>query len=263
MRMPAGRFIVTSEVLTEGTEIVLPAAVAHQARDVLRLGPGDALTLLDGAGGEWAASLTEVGRAGVRARVHARRASTAEPRTRIVLCPGLLKAAKFEWVLQKGTELGVAAFVPVLSARAVAGVAETGGAKRARWQRILAEASEQCGRVRVPELAEPRPLPQALQAVPSGAIPLILWEGERATPLRAALVSALEQRRTASGLREPGAAPEIHLFVGPEGGFSADEIGAARTHGAAPVTLGPRILRAETAAIVAAALAMEACGELG
>jgi 16S rRNA (uracil1498-N3)-methyltransferase len=251
--MLTARFVVAADLLTAGGELDLPAAVAHQARDVLRLAPGAALTLLDGVGGEWPATLTAVSRAGVRARLGARQACAAEPRIRLVLGQGMLKAAKLEWVLQKGTELGVGAFVPLLCERAVAGTADLGATKQARWRRILIEATEQCGRARVPDLEEPRPLADALAKVPAGARVVMPWEEERTTPLRAALA--------AGGMGQ--AAPDVvYVFVGPEGGFTSGEMALARRHGAIPVTLGPRILRAETAGLVAAALVMERCGEL-
>src|SRR5579859_2207703 len=111
--MPAGRFIMPAHQLVTGTEIELPDEIAHQARDVLRLAPGAALTLLDGAGGEWPARVSEVGRAGVRVRLGARQDTTSEPRAHVALYVGMLKGAKLELVLQKGTELGVAEFVPI------------------------------------------------------------------------------------------------------------------------------------------------------
>jgi 16S rRNA (uracil1498-N3)-methyltransferase len=173
-----------------------------------------------------------------------------ELHARVVLYQGLLKAAKFEWVLQKGTELGVAAFVPLRTERSVTGAEDVGASKRARWQRILTEATEQCGRARVPDLAEPRPLAEAARALPPGDLALIPWEREHATALRAALATL-------------GAAPAaIHLFIGPEGGFAAGEVALARECGARPVSLGPRVLRAETAAIAAVTLALAACGDL-
>jgi 16S rRNA (uracil1498-N3)-methyltransferase len=251
--VPAGRFVVPGELLAAGGEIALPGDVAHQARDVLRLAPGAALTLLDGVGGEWPATLLAVDRAGVTARLGARREGAGEARTRVVLYVGLLKGDKLEWALQKGTELGVAAFVPLRCERAVAGGDEPRAGKRGRWERIVAEATEQCGRAHVPEVAEPQTLARALGELPRGAVALVAWEEERATSLRAALVERWA----------PGGDQSIALFIGPEGGFAAAEVALAVAHGAVPVTLGPRILRAETAALVAAALALEACGELG
>jgi 16S rRNA (uracil1498-N3)-methyltransferase len=172
----------------------------------------------------------------------------------VVLCQGMLKAAKFEVVLQKCTELGVAAFVPLLAERAVAAAEAASEAKRKRWTKIVTEAVEQCGGTRLPQLSAPRPLMHVLADLPPGAIALISWEEERATTLRAALHEAV-----ARAGRMPS---EVRLFVGPEGGFSVGEVALAQRHGAIAVTLGPRILRAETAAIVAVTLALEALGAL-
>lgn len=255
--MPAGRFYVEGIALVPDTEIELPAEIAHQARDVLRLQPGGILRLLDGAGGEYPAAVLALDRRRVTVRLGARTEGHAEPAARIVLCQGVLKAAKFEVVLQKCTELGVAAFVPLLCERAVAAADEAGKAgeaKRRRWARIAAEAMEQCGGTRLPEISAPRPLMHTLAALPPGAIALIPWEEERDTTLRAALSSALTNRQPAP--------TEVYLFIGPEGGFSAGEIALARRHGAVPVTLGPRILRAETAALAAATLALDTLSAL-
>ncbi len=247
--MPAGRFLIQGAVLAAGGELELPAEVAHQARDVLRLAPGDTLRLLDGAGGEYPAALVVVERKRVVVRLGARAEGHAEPAARVVLYQGMLKAAKFEWVLQKGTELGVAAFVPLVSERAVA-------AAERRWQSIIVEALEQCGGCWLPELYAPQPLAVALAKLPPATVALIPWEGERVTLLRAALAAAVGQA---------GASPqprEVCLFIGPEGGFAAGEIALAARAGAIPVSLGTRILRSETAAVVAAALTLEALGEL-
>ena len=252
--MPAGRFIADDLPLATTAELDLPDPIAHQARDVLRLGVGDSLTLLDGLGGEYPAQIVALERRRVAVRLGERAAAVGatEPPVRLVLCQGMLKAAKYETIVQKGTELGVAAFVPLLTERAVAAAEEMSTCKRARWRKIASEAVEQCGGSRLPALEAPRPLMHALAEMPPGAAALIPWEGEQGTPLR----SALEQAIAASG----GIAqiPEVRLFIGPEGGFSAGEIALAQRHGAIPVTLGPRILRAETAAIVAAALALDA-----
>jgi len=250
--MPAGRFLVSGAALISGAEMPLPDAVAHQARDVLRLAVGDSLWLLDGVGGEYPATLLAVDRTRVMARLGERMAGQAEPPIRITLCQGMLKAAKFEWVLQKGTELGVTTFIPLLTERAVAATEELGAAKLRRYERILAEAMEQCGGAWLPELAAPRPLAHALASLPPSAIAVIPWEEERTTSLRGALTQA---RATHAASGQP--IGEVRLFIGPEGGFAAGEIALAQRLGAAPVTLGRRILRAETAALVAVALALD------
>ncbi len=247
--MPAGRFYVEGLTLASGTEIALPYDVAHQARDVLRLAPGDALSLLDGAGGSYPATVTTSDRKRVTVRLGPREEGSAEPAVRVVLCQGMIKAAKFETILQKCTELGVVAFVPLLTERAVAAAEEASESKRQRWARIVAEAMEQCGGTRLPELHSPRPLMHALASLPPNALGLIPWEEEDTLTLR----SAVDQRRATSGIPA-----EVHLFIGPEGGFSVGEIALARRANVLPVTLGRRILRAETAAIVSAALTLEA-----
>jgi 16S rRNA (uracil1498-N3)-methyltransferase len=251
--MPAGRFLLNHAALIPGAELTLPDEIAHQARDVLRLGAGDALRLLDGAGGEYVAELTQVTRRAVSVRVVARQEGLPQPSVRLTLCLGLLKAARFEWALQKGTELGVALFQPVQTERSVAALEEFGAAKRRRYERIIAEALEQCGGSWLPTLATPRTLAESLGSAPADAIALIPWEEATAAPLHATLHAA---NATASQARA------VWLFIGPEGGFSAGEVALAQEAGALPVTLGPRILRAETAAIVAATLALDALGAL-
>jgi 16S rRNA (uracil1498-N3)-methyltransferase len=221
----------------------------------LRLTPGESITLLDGAGGQWSASLVEVGRRRVVARRGERlAASNTEPILAITLFQGVLKAARFEWVLQKGTELGVSTFVPLLSEHVVAGSEATGPAKRTRWLRLLEEATEQCGRTRVPHLAEPCTFARALLQMPPDTLALIPWEGEHSHTLRDGIQDHLQRTAVAPA--------QAHVFIGPEGGFAADEIAFAARQGAVPVTLGPRILRAETAAIAAIVLLLDACGEM-
>ena len=254
--MPAGRFLVEGVTLSPGAEIELPAEVAHQARDVLRLSPGDTLRLLDGLGGEYPATITALDRKRVAVRLGERVAGRADPAVRVVLCAGVLKAARFEWVLQKGTELGVAEFIPLLTERAVGAADEASEAKRRRWARIVAEALEQCGGTRLPAIAEPRPLMHALASLPSRAVALIPWEEATASPLGDVL------RERVAALGGAAAVSEVRVFIGPEGGFSPREVALARRSGALPVTLGPRILRAETAALVAAALTLDALGAL-
>src|SRR5215813_2982326 len=133
--MPAGRFVLLGASLSAAAEIELPPELAHQVRDVLRLVPGASIDLVDGRGLECAAEVLVAGRGGVRVRLGTPRQGRAEPAVRLVLCVGMLKAAKFEWVLQKGAELGVAAFVPLVSERVVAATEALGEAKRHRWER--------------------------------------------------------------------------------------------------------------------------------
>ena len=229
------RFYLDSPLGPDSSELALPAHIARQIHTVLRMRPGDAVVLFDSSGREWPATLTRADRDGVSARLGEPSAPTREAPRRVTLCQALLKSDKMEWVLQKGTELGVARFEPLVTERVVA-------AKRAapeRWQRILVEATEQCGRTRLPELAEPAPLEQALSGSGAG---VMCWEQERAQSLADWIAT-----------ERPN---ELRLFIGPEGGFTEREAAAASRAGVQTASLGPRILRAETAAIAASALVL-------
>ena len=240
------RFFVPAELLANlaaanNSLITLPDKLAHQVRDVLRLGTGEQLVLLDNTGDEVLASVVKSNRAGVEVQVLERRAGKSESPVRIILCQGLLKSARFEWVLEKGTELGVAAFAPILCRRSMAGLEDTGPSRLQRWQRIIQEAAEQCGRSRLPELWPIRPLIHALNDIPPSALALMPWEEEHGQTLHATLASA----------PNPGNSQPITvvLFIGPEGGLMAEEVTLAQRNGVQAVTLGQRILRAETAAL--------------
>jgi 16S rRNA (uracil1498-N3)-methyltransferase len=181
-----------------------------------------------------------------------RHAGKGEAPVRIILCQGLLKSARFEWILEKGTELGVAVFSPILCRRSMAGLEDAGANKIQRWQRIIQEATEQCGRARMPELLPIRSLVHALTHIPSGSLAFIPWEEEQGLSLRSALRASIDERKGATS-SEP---LTVVLFIGPEGGLLAEEVELARSHGVRPVSLGPRILRAETAALTAVANVM-------
>jgi 16S rRNA (uracil1498-N3)-methyltransferase len=223
--------------------VQFPPDTARQMALVLRLQPGEHVIALDGLGMEYEVELLQVSRAGVQGRVMDRRPARGEPAARITLYLALTQREKFEWMLQKCTEVGAAAFVPVISSRSL--VQERGDAakKLERWGRIVREAAEQSQRGIVPEVREPVRFDAALREGASYHLRLIPWEGEHATGLRQAL----------AGLQNISS-PTLAVFIGPEGGFSAEEIEAARGTGFQPVTLGKRILRMETAAVVAAAL---------
>ena len=247
------RFFVAPALLahpaTTGNPLItLPDRLAHQLRDVLRLGIGEQLVLLDNSGDEVLASVTKCNRASVEVQVLDRRAGKSESPVRIILCQGLLKSARFEWVLEKGTELGVAVFAPILCRRSMAGLEDAGPSKQQRWQRIIQEAAEQCGRSRLPELLPARPLMHALNDILPGALALMPWEEEHGQTLREALVPALNR-----GDSQP---ITVVLFIGPEGGLMAEEVTLAQRYGVQVVTLGQRILRAETAALATIANVM-------
>jgi 16S rRNA (uracil1498-N3)-methyltransferase len=238
------RFFVPPELLKAvGATVSLPKELAHQVRDVLHLSVGEQLVLLDNSGDEVLAAVEKSSRVGVEVQLLERRASKNESRVRIILCQGLLKSARFEWILEKGTELGVAVFVPTLCRRSTAGLQDAGPSKIQRWRRIIQEAAEQSGRSRLPELLPIRLLTQALNDIPQDALAIMPWEEEPRHNLHQAI--------------SPGIAPmTVILFIGPEGGFMAEEVMLAQRHAVQIVTLGPRIMRAETAALATIANVM-------
>lgn len=245
------RFFVEPALLAGTPDtIMLPDKLAHQIRDVLHLTGGESLVLLDNSGDEVVATVARSSRSGVEVQFIERHPGKHESSVRIILCQGLLKSARFEWVLEKGTELGVAVFVPTLCHRSMAGLEEAGPAKIARWQRIIQEAAEQCDRSRLPELQPIRSLPHLLNDIPRDALALIPWEEEHALSLRDAL-NAYQRGVSTSPTT-------VVLFIGPEGGLTVEEVALAQQHGVQSVTLGPRILRAETAALAAVANVMYA-----
>ena len=262
------RFFIPPEILKDThASISLPKELAHQVRDVLRLTIGEQLLLLDNSGDEILASVAAIGKIGVDVHLLERQPGKSEPSVRIILCQGLLKSARFEWILEKGTELGVSTFSPIIFRRSMAGLEDAGPSKIARWKRIMQEASEQCGRSRIPELLPIRPLMHALNAIPNGAIALMPWEEEHSRSLREALTSPVgagedvEEEKWPLWPPAPGNdATTVVLFIGPEGGLMAEEVVLARRHGVQVVSLGSRILRAETAALAAVANVMYELG---
>ena len=251
------RFFVSPDLLKEtGAVVSLPKELAHQVRDVLRLAAGERLVLLDNSGDEVLAALDKSSQAGVTVQLVERQAGKSASPVRIILCQGLLKAARFEWILEKGTESGVAVFAPTLCRRSMAGLEDTSTARIQRWQRIIREAAEQSGRSRLPELLPVRPLLHTLNDLPQNALAIMPWEEERNLHLRHVLNSVIDRRDAAPSTTAAGSASPpvtVVLFIGPEGGFMAEEVRLAQRYGVQVVTLGSRILRAETAALAAIA----------
>ncbi|HHW15321.1 MAG TPA: 16S rRNA (uracil(1498)-N(3))-methyltransferase [Firmicutes bacterium] len=258
MRVP--RFFCRPEDRS-GDRLTLPADESRHARKVLRLGPGDRIAVLDGTGVEYEAVVEAFGPsatpAGKRrggfcltARVLATRSRAAEPSLQVILLQGLPKGDKMDLIVQKATELGVSRIVPVQAKRSISRPEpERGPGKAARWQRIAQEAAKQAGRSLAPAVEPPRTLAQALGRLPEGCTVIVPWEGEGRRTLAEA-VAALRRDAPAA------------LLIGPEGGLAEDEIEQAEAAGALTVTLGPRILRTETAGFVALACLLYATGNL-
>jgi len=254
--MSLHRFFVHPDVFS-GDEVRLEGDLAHRLSRVLRLEASAAVVLLDGSGLEYETRLDVVGPQRVTGTVLGRRPGRAEPRVRLVLYQSLVKGERFDWVLEKGTELGVAAFVPLLSRRNVVRAAPGRQGRQGRperWHRVVREAAEQCGRCVLPEILSAKSLKEALSEAAN--LRLLPWEGEEALGLAAAL-------RQARPALEAAEHPTVAVLIGPEGGFDVEEVALARQAGVQVVSLGRRILRSETAGIVAAAAVLYELGELG
>jgi len=240
------RFFVTPDRL-QNDEVNLPDEVFHHLRVVLRRSEGEEILLLDGRGGVCRCRVDVLAKKGGMARVLERwqEVETAFP---VSLLQGLPKGDKFDLVLQKGTELGIAAFTPVLSERSVPiRGAEREDKRLQRWQRIIQEAARQCRRPRLPTLHAVQSLEDALASCQAD-LKLMLWE-EESQPLAEVL--------------SPRSPADVAILVGPEGGFSAGEAAVARGFGFVPVRCGPRILRSETAGFAVASVLQYLYGDLG
>ena len=227
------RFFVDEDV---SEEVVLRGEQAHQIANVLRLKPGDQITLVRN-NVESRVVIASVAADEVRGRCISKRAVDVEPRVRLTLALPILRGDRTEEVIEAVTQLGVARIVPFVSARSV--VRSLPDAKRERWMRVAREAAETARRGRVPAIAEPQEWDALFDAVEAPV--LVAWESEVLVKLQ----DAVPETETLS------------LVIGPEGGLSMEEIALAREHHAVTVSLGQRNLRSETAAIAAVALLMD------
>ncbi|MEO8247739.1 MAG: 16S rRNA (uracil(1498)-N(3))-methyltransferase [Burkholderiales bacterium] len=224
--------------LSAGASCELAAGAARHVQ-VLRLQPGAAITLFDGRGGEWAATIERMGRSEVVVSVGAYDAVERETARAIHLAVGVPANERMDWLVEKATELGAASIQPLITERSVLRLAgERADKKRAHWQAIATAACEQCGRNRVPDV---RPM-----------TPLAVWLAASERPAaRGLLLSLRGDGAPVSEAARAGAA--LCVLSGPEGGISAAEEDAALAAGFAPFSLGLRVLRAETAPLAALA----------
>lgn len=220
--------------LSAGVSVALPDEAAHHATRVLRLRPDTAIEVFDGEGHACAATLDTSGTP-VMARLTAALPDEPAPRCRITLVQALASGDKMDWVVQKAVELGVADIQPVAARRSVVRLDGARAEKRlAHWRKVAVSACEQCGRNRLPQIHEVRTLTQWLAGAPGGWV----------------LAPAAEQPLRTRTLPAGG---HITLLVGPEGGWDEDELAAMRARGIEALSLGPRVLRTETAGLAAVA----------
>jgi len=230
-----------------GARVDLPEHTAHHAREVLRLRPGAAVRVFDGAGAEFEAVLDEVTRRAVSARIRHSAAARPESPLRLVLAISPLKGDRMELVVQKATELGVTEIWPVVTSRTDAAARPAlQGSRGERWEKVASGAAEQCGRAVVPHVPPTTTL-AGLLARPFDGTRIALLETTGHPPL--------------ASLRVDPASPVL-LLVGPAGGFEPVEAESVRLAGFVSASIGPRILRAETAAVAAVAIAQASWGDL-
>jgi len=232
--------------LAEGARVALTGSAAAHAQRVLRLEAGDAITLFNGDGHDYPSRITGFGRGSVEVAVEGRVAARPESPLSVTLVQGIARSERMDLMVQKATELGVAAILPVATTRSVVRLDRgTRERKLAHWRGIAVAACEQCGRARVPSIGAPVPLAECLQAIAAGAR-FLLAPG-------AAVSLAVAARGVSS----------VEVLVGPEGGLEDGEREAALAAGYRACRLGPRVLRSETAAIAALAVLQSVAGDLG
>jgi len=245
------RFFVDPQCIQVG-QAKVDGPVARQVAQVLRLHTGDSVVLMDNSGREYVVALRAISSSRLEGEVVEERDGLGDPGVKMTLYQGILKGNKFEMVLQKGTEMGISAFVPVLCRRSIPRASKGwADGRHPRWQSILTEATEQSGRARIPILEPIISLSEALTE--AHGVRLMAWEGETERGFGEALLEHIERVKMEG----------LSFLVGPEGGFDPEEVQEARDAGVVPVSLGQRTLRGETAGLAIAAAVMYQVGELG
>lgn len=248
--MKPRRFFVEGEPLGPGERLVKGKRAGHLTR-VLRLGAGDSVVLFDGSGREFPAEILEVRRQFVRLQVAEGARVERESDLNLVLALGLPRPAIMDLIVQKVTELGVDEIVPVGTERAQKWLkGERGVSRLKRWERIAQEAARQSGRNRVPRISSLTDFDQVLEQSKDTGLKLICWEEEETGSLRQILAAK-------------GGSRQACVLIGPEGGFSGAEVEQAAAAGFQRISLGRRILRTETAAIMVIGLIQYELGDLG
>ncbi|MFG6668096.1 16S rRNA (uracil(1498)-N(3))-methyltransferase [Halomonas sp. HNIBRBA4712] len=230
--------------LEVGTQVELPEGPARHVSRVLRMSEGAPLVLFDGRGAEAGARITEAGRKRVLAQVESVWPGEGESPLAVHLGQAISKGDRMDYAIQKAVELGVAAITPLYTERGDVRLKDEREAKKhAHWQAVAESACEQCGRATVPVVHPPIALSQ--------------WLEQRDEPLKLMLHLA-----TGNGFARAERPQRAALLIGPEGGLTEQDIAAAKSHGFTPLTLGPRVLRTETAPVVALTLLQHHFGDL-
>ena len=247
-RSPRLSRIYTDTRLARGMRLALPDAAAVHLLRVLRLGIGDNCVLFNGDGSDYVATIVSVAKKIAEVEVTDVCSIDNESPLRITLAQALARGEKMDWIIQKATELGVAAIQPIVSERTEVKLDGERADKRcAHWRAVAIAACEQCGRARLPQIAEPLALHHYAAKLEREALKLMLDpEAER-------MLSTLSLAD----------APHIELAIGPEGGFSQRDLAQLKAAGFLGLRLGPRVLRTETAGLAALAALQAMAGDLG
>lgn len=258
------QFLIRPDAVTEspkkddwkGAHFRLTGPDAFHIAKVLRYREGQPLELFDGHGGRFHATLSKVTAEAVEGVITESKPAPPVARVRLHLYPGLLKSAAWEWVLEKGTELGAVSFTPVVTPRTVVLVErERVDAKRDRWQKVVTAAAKQCKRGDLPEIRPPLRFPEAIREAAERGLTLLACEHMSGSSARPSIQDALAKAAE-------GGKAEVSLFIGPEGGFSEEEVELAEALEAIPFGLGANTLRAETAVLAAATAVLYELGAL-
>jgi 16S rRNA (uracil1498-N3)-methyltransferase len=242
--------LFTEKIIAEDIDThVFSGEEAKYLADVLRMKPGELVTLCDGARTDYTCRITDIMKDHVTVTFDAREPNSTEPPYEAVLYQALVKGDKMDLIIQKGVELGVSKIIPVACSRSIVRIdAKDSDKKTARWQKIAEEAARQCGRGMIPTVGQPVSFAAAVaKAGADSDIVFLPWEGEKSRPLSSVLDSWADAGLHVSA--DPAKKPVISFFIGPEGGFDPKEIDIADKAGVRTVTLGRRILRTETAGL--------------
>ncbi|MBB6217934.1 16S rRNA (uracil1498-N3)-methyltransferase [Anaerosolibacter carboniphilus] len=248
------RFFVDKQNIVEDMQQIViddPDDVKHIQR-VLRLEQGDAVEICDGQNMEYIAEISSMDKSVIRLNIVEKWAGSTEPPIEITLFQGIPKATKMDVIIQKCTELGISRIVPVITERTIVQLKDQKSEEKKveRWQKIADEAAKQCKRGIIPRIELPMVFSEAIKDIQDFDLTLIPYEREVSLGLKGVL-------------RQQVGATKIGIYIGPEGGFGEKEIEGAKKAGIVPVTLGPRILRTETAGFTALSILMYELGDLG
>ena len=245
------KFFVNSENISSDSIIITGEDVVH-IKKVLRLNSGDNIIVSDGLGTDYHVQIQKIDLHTVDTKIISSFKNNSEPPVDIVLFQGLPKSDKMDYIIQKGVELGVKKIVPVITERTVVKISNNKDYKKKhqRWNRISMEAAKQCNRGIIPQVEYPIIFKEAIETLPNNGFRILPYEREKSQGIKGIL-------------KEKSNSKDIFIFIGPEGGFCDREIELALKNDFNIISLGPRILRTETAGVVVLSILMYELGDVG